>query len=213
MGDWKGSGDDGAGIPGRQPPKKSMSPNVYIIAGPNGAGKTTFAREFLPNFAGTLRFVNADLIAQGLSPLAPDAVSFRAGKMMLVEIHRLVGRRVSFGFESTLSGRSYASLLRQMKEADYYVALYFLWVASADLSVARIRERVRAGGHSIPEDVARRRFGRSIRNFFRVYRRLADEWTLLDNSQESPVTIAFSKGAELDILDSASYEFLFQKFG
>ena len=117
-----------------------MSPNVYIIAGPNGAGKTTFAREFLPNYADCLNFVNADLIAQGLSPFSPESVAFRAGRVMLGEIERLMKQEVDFGFETTLSGRGHLRLIRQLKKAGYEVHFFFLWLPKVALALSRVKE-------------------------------------------------------------------------
>ena len=140
--------------------------DLFIIAGPNGAGKTTFAREFLPNYADCKNFVNADLIAQGMAPFSPETAAFRAGKMMLSEIQSFAKRRLSFAFETTLSGRSYMGMLRRLKAQGYEVHLFFLWVESVDLALSRVRERVVRDGHDVPEPVVRRRFDRSIRNFW-----------------------------------------------
>ena len=147
-----------------------MRPNVYIIAGPNGAGKTTFAREFLPRYADCRNFINADLIAQGISPFAPEAAAFRAGRLVLQEIDTFVNRKEDFAFESTLSGKSYLHLLRDLKKHDYMIQIFFLWVPKAEISVSRVRDRVLRGGHNVPEADLRRRFERSIRNFLQHYR-------------------------------------------
>src|SRR5215470_9355651 len=146
---------------------------LYIIAGPNGAGKTTFAREFLPNYANCKNFVNADLIAQGVAPFSPETAALRAGRLMLGEIRSFARRGESFAFETTLSGRSYISLFRELKARGYQVHIFFLWLRSADLALSRIKERVSKGGHDVPELVVRRRFERSTRNFFCHYRGLA----------------------------------------
>jgi len=153
-----------------------MSPDLYVIAGPNGAGKTTFAREFLPNYADCKNFINADLIAQGVSPFSPEAAAFRAGRLMLQEIKLYLRRGEDFGFETTLSGRSYLSLIRRLKKRGYRVHIFFLWVPTADLALTRVRRRVMEGGHDVPEAVVRRRFDRSIRNFLVHYRPLGDSW-------------------------------------
>jgi len=119
-----------------------VSPNVYIIAGPNGAGKTTFAREFLPKYADCRNFINADLIAQGMSPFSPESAAIRAGRLMLGEIELSMRRRVDFGFETTLSGRSHLGVMRRLKERTYQVHIFYLWVPSVELALARIRDRV-----------------------------------------------------------------------
>lgn len=142
-----------------------MSPTVYIIAGPNGAGKTTFAREFLPKYADCKTFINADLIAQSVSPLSPEEVAFSAGRLMIEEINSCVKRGETFGFETTLSGRSYMALIRHLKKRAYEVHFFFLWIPTVRLALTRVRTRVLEGGHDVPESVVRRRFDRSIRNF------------------------------------------------
>ena len=145
-----------------------MAPNLYIVAGPNGAGKTTFAREFLPNHAECLEFVNADLIAGGLSPFYPEKVAIRAGRLMLAQIHLLASQNRNFGFETTLAGKSYVRFLTNIKAQGYRIHLYFLWVKNVDIAIERTADRVRRGGHSISEDVVRRRFSRGIPNFFNL---------------------------------------------
>ena len=159
---------------------------ILIIAGPNGAGKTTFATEFLPNEADCLTFVNADLIAAGLAPFAPDSVAFKAGRLMLQEIHNHARQGNSFAFETTLSGRHYACLIPQWQSQGYHVKLFFLQLQSAELAIARVKQRVQAGGHDIPEDVIRRRFSAGLNNLEKLYKPVVDEWALYDNSASSP---------------------------
>lgn len=164
----------------------SAGKKIVIIAGPNGAGKTTFAREFLPFEAACPVFVNADLIAAGLSPFQPDVAAFRAGRVMLAEIaaHVAVGR--SFAFETTLSGLTYATMIPEWRLAGYSVKLLFLSLASADEAIARVAMRVRQGGHNIPAAVIRRRFVSGIKNFHDVYRSRVDFWQWFDNSGPAP---------------------------
>ena len=150
--------------------KTKGSKKIVIIAGPNGAGKTTFAREFLPREADCPDFINVDLIAAGLSPFDPNRAALRAGKLMLQEIHRRVNAGESFAFETTLSGRNYARLIPQWRAAGYHVKLIFLCLPTADLAVARVAARVTQGGHSVPEEVIRRRFDAGLRNFESLYR-------------------------------------------
>lgn len=157
-------------------------PRCVIIAGPNGAGKTTFAREFLPKEAGVLHFVNADLIAAGLSPLRPSLAALAAGRLMLKEIDRLAAERENFAFESTLSGRSYLSRIRRWKADGYRIEILFLKLDSPRLALARIRTRVKQGGHAVPRADVLRRFDRSWQNFLHLYRPLADAWSIYDNS-------------------------------
>jgi len=187
--------------------------DVYIIAGPNGVGKTTFARKFLPKYANCRNFINADLIAQGLAPFSPEAAAIRAGRLMLGEIRSSVRRRISFGFETTLSGRSYLRLIKQIKRKGYRVHLFFLFVEGVDVTLSRIRERVLKGGHAVPEEVVRRRFNRSVRNFFQEYQPLADSWYLLDNTATKPVSVAFNNGTKLRIMDTVMYQRLLSHYG
>lgn len=190
-----------------------MSPNAYIIAGPNGVGKTTLAREFLPNYADCKNFINADLIAQGMSPFSPETAAFHAGRIMLGEISLFAKRGADFGFETTLSGRSHLHLIRQLKNKGYAAHFFFLWVPSVDLALSRVRARVSEGGHNVPEAVVRRRFGRSIRNFFSYYRRLADSWSLFDNSGATPILIAFEKQGKAHIMGREIYNELVARYG
>ena len=184
---------------------KKYSPTLYIIAGPNGAGKTTFAKEFLPHYAKCENFVNADLIAQGLSPFSPAAAGLKAGRLLLKQIREFAERRADFAFETTLAGKTYVALLRRLKQQDYTIHLFFLWIPSVELAAARIKDRVAEGGHDVPITDVRRRFGRSVENFFRVYRPLLDAWTLFDNSTTRPSLIAEEKGGKLAIVDATLF--------
>lgn len=166
---------------------------VIIIAGPNGAGKTTFAREFLPNEAGCPIFVNADLIAAGLAPFAPESAAVQAGRLMLKELERHFAARQSFAFETTLSGHAYLRHIRRWQAAGYCVELIFLRLASADEAVARVAQRVRQGGHHISEAVIRRRFTVGLENFTRHYAPAVDIWAMYDNSGELPQLLDWSE--------------------
>ncbi len=163
----------------------SKTPQVFIIAGPNGAGKTTFAREFLPKEASCPVFVNADLIAAGLSPFAPKAAALDAGRVMLAQIAAHAKRLESFGFETTLSGRAYASKIPRWQAAGYEVNLWFLSLPTVEMALARVRQRVRDGGHDVPEDVVRRRLDAGRRNFDDLYKPMVNRWALYDNSGET----------------------------
>lgn len=164
-------------------------PKIVIIAGPNGAGKTTFARAFLPQEAQVLRFINADLIAAGLSPFAPEAAALRAGRLMLDELDACTRRRESFAFETTLAGLAYLRHIGAWRRTGYHVSLFFLALPDPELAVARVAERVRQGGHHIPDDVVRRRFHAGRDNFEQRYRQAVDAWALYDNSGEEPMLI------------------------
>ena len=181
------------------------SPNLYVITGPNGAGKTTFAKEFLPHYAKCENFVNADLIAQGLSPFSPAAAGIKAGRLLLNQIHEFAERRADFAFETTLAGKTYVALLRRLKRQGYVIHLFFLWIPNVDLAIARIKNRVAEGGHDVPVTDVHRRFGRSVKNFLKVYRSLLDSWTLFDNSTTQPSLIAEEKNGKLAIVDATLF--------
>jgi predicted ABC-type ATPase len=178
---------------------------VYIIAGPNGAGKTTFAREFLPRYAGSTHFVNADLIAEGLSPLLPANAQFRAGRIMLDEISRLGKQSADFGFETTLSGTTHRKVITNLQAAGYSAHLFFLWLPNAELALSRIRGRVESGGHDVPEAVVRRRFNRSLHNLFKYYMPIVNSWMLFDNAGTAPELVAFHNGRSLRIIEPATF--------
>ena len=169
-----------------------VRPKIIIIAGPNGAGKTTFAREFLPNEAGCPVFVNADLIAAGLSPFAPERAALQAGRLTLQTIARHVAERESFAYETTLSGRAYARQIPQWQALGYRVELFFLSLPSADMAVQRVAERVRQGGHNIPEATIRGRFEAGRRLLAEVCQPLVDQWVLYDNAGEAPLLVVWS---------------------
>lgn len=170
--------------------RSSKPPTVYVIAGPNGSGKTTFAAEFLPDFVQCREFLNADLIAAGLFPFAPETLNVRAGRLLLQRIGELASERVDFGFETTLSGRTYVKLLSDMKASGYRVLLFFLWLPSAEMSVARVANRVKQGGHSVPPDDIRRRYSAGLQNLFAMYRPILNGWWLYDASRLPPKLIA-----------------------
>ncbi len=169
------------------------NPRIIIIAGPNGAGKTTFAREFLPNEAGCPVFVNADLIAAGLAPFAPESAAVRAARLMLREMEQHFTARRSFAFETTLAGRGYLHLIDRWQAAGYRVKLIFLQLSSAEEAIARVAQRVRQGGHDIPEATICRRFAAGRINFERLYAPKADAWVLYDNAGVMPVIIDWSE--------------------
>lgn len=170
-----------------------MNKKIIIIAGPNGAGKTTFARSFLPQEAQCPRFINADLIAAGLSPFAPEAAAIKAGRLMLEEVAACVGRGESFAFETTLSGLGYLRHIDQWRVQGYRVDLYFLTLPSAQAALARVAERVSQGGHDIPEPVIRRRFAAGRRNFDQHYKAKVDTWALYDNAGTVPVLLEWGE--------------------
>ena len=170
-----------------------MSKKIIIIAGPNGAGKTTFARSFLPEEAQCPRFINADLIAAGLSPFAPETAAFKAGRLMLREISDCVQRRESFAFETTLAGLGYIAHIKQWRAKGYHVSLFFLSLPNAETAIARVAERVRQGGHDIPETVILRRFAAGLQNLERFYKPAVDAWAKYDSVGESPALLEWGE--------------------
>lgn len=163
---------------------------IYVIAGPNGAGKTTFAMRYLQGEIPGLHFVNADLIAAGLSPLdRGTGVEAAAGRLMLAEINRLAAQGRSFAFETTLAGRSYLRRIDQWRRDGYRVVLLYLSLGNSEDAVWRVAERVRQGGHSVPEEVVRRRFDAGLRNLREHYIGRVDEWRVLDNTGPFPLLV------------------------
>jgi predicted ABC-type ATPase len=154
--------------------KRRSKPRCIVVAGPNGAGKTTFARDYLPEIASLIHFVNADLIAGGISPLRPELAALAAGRLMLREISRLVEAKAEFAFESTLSGLYYAKRIEDWKARGYLIEIIYIRLASRQLALSRIANRIKQGGHDIPRADVIRRFKRGWTNFLDVYQPLAD---------------------------------------
>ena len=166
--------------------RRRSKPRCIVIAGPNGAGKTTFARDYLPSIAGLIHFVNVDLIAGGISPLRPELAAVTAGRVVLRELKRLVEEETDFAFESTLSGLLYARRIQDWKARGYAVSIAYLQLASPQLALSRVAARVKQGGHNVARSDVLRRYKRGWTNFLEVYRPLADDWTLYDNSRPLP---------------------------
>ena len=183
-----------------------MSKTVYIIAGPNGAGKTTFALQYLKDITGCNNFINADMIAQGLMPLNPYDAIYEAGVILLQRINRHIDRKENFAFETTLSGRTYINLLKRLRDDQWQIVLFFLWIPGPEYSIERVRERVRQGGHNIDEQTIYRRYPRLIKNFKNMYRQLCDEIYCYDNSGVTPKIIFYQNNDETIIIDHIIYE-------
>jgi len=165
-------------------------PNLYIIAGCNGAGKTTASLTILPEILNCREFVNADLIAYGLSPLNVESVALQAGRMMLARIKDLLADDKDFAFETTLATRSYVNLIAAARTKGYEITLLYFWLHSPEQARQRVAERVKKGGHDIPDEVVERRYYRGISNFFKRYSPMCDNWALFDNTVGEPQMVA-----------------------
>lgn len=187
-----------------------MSPQIIIIGGPNGAGKSTLAPSLLRDWLGLLEFVNADAIASGLSAFHPERAALEAGRVMLGRLRELVGRRENFAFETTLATRSYAPWLRQLRQEGWSISLVFVWLENPELALARVRARVAAGGHHIPEETVRRRYRKGRENFFALYQPLAESWRVFDNSATSVPTL-IAKGKEMAV-EAVFHDALWKRF-
>jgi predicted ABC-type ATPase len=185
-----------------------VTPTCWIIAGPNGAGKTTFALEYLPTVAGCSRFINADLIAAGLAPLAPERELLAASRIFLREIEVRVRAREDFAIETTLAGRTYLKLVERLHGDDWRVELIYLALPSAEMSKLRVAERVAHGGHAIPPADIERRFPRSLRHLLDDFSHRVDRCGCFMNDRESPVLIFEQRGENRDVLHEAYYQLL-----
>lgn len=184
----------------------NKKPQVYIIAGPNGSGKTTFASEFLPSYADSPAFINADTIARGLSGFSPDAVALKAGRILIEQIEAYASKKINFAFETTLSGITHLFRFKDLKKEGYAIHMFFLWIPDVKLSLARVANRVKMGGHDIDEKVVRRRFHKGISNFFKHYQQVLDSWMLFDSSGRPPYPIAEERVGKLKIFDQELYD-------
>ena len=164
---------------------------VIIIAGPNGAGKTTFARNFLPKEAQTYQFINADLIAAGLSPFNPDLAAFKAGRIMLSEIEAVSLSGHNFAFETTLSGVHYLTQIKRWQNLGYTVKLWFIKLSTSELAIERVKSRVKQGRHDIPHATILRRFTSGLKNLEK-FKLIIDSWVIFDGDVDIPKIIDWS---------------------
>jgi predicted ABC-type ATPase len=187
-------------------PRSTPNPNCYIVAGSNGAGKTTFATEFLPRYADCVNFINPDLIARGLSPFDPNVALVRAGRLVLERIKQMRSAESDFAFETTLAGRSYIRVIRDLRAAGYCIQMFYLWIPGPDLALLRIRHRVQEGGHNVPARHVRRRYRRTLVNLFSLYRPLLDTLRVFDNSTSTPRLIFEDQDGKTAIYDDKLYQ-------
>lgn len=180
-------------------------PRVAVLAGINGAGKTTASQKILTGVMKIPTFVNADAIARGLNAFNPEGEAIRAGRIMLDYLHDLAARRRDFALETTLSGKTYAPWLESLRATGYEVYHFYYWLRNPELAIQRVAERVRAGGHFIPDTTVRQRYGRSLKNFFELYRPVTTEWRVYDNSEKQGRFIAYGTPDEEYVLDSDTW--------
>lgn len=188
-------------------------PNLYIIAGPNGAGKTTSAKYLVPDVFAANYFINADEIARTINPLKPEKAALEAGRLMLTQIDELIKNKKDFVFETTLSAKTYVGLVNKAKKLGYKTHLIFLYLKSFKLAQKRVKERVKNGGHNIPEDVIERRYNGGLKNFFELYQPIVNSWFFYDNTETLPELIAAKKDRELIIYKKQFWAEVTKKYG
>ncbi len=191
-----------------------QSPNVVVVAGPNGSGKSTAAPALLRDYLGITEFVNADIIAQGLSAFGSENVAMQAGRVMLERLEDLARQQSDFAFETTLASRSFAPRLQELRTAGYRAHLLFLWLPSPEMAVARVASRVQQGGHNVPEDVVIRRYHAGLRNLLRLYMPIVDAWMVFDNSRREGYELIATgrKGAEIIMANEATWKSIQEKY-
>ena len=187
-------------------------PSLYVIAGPNGAGKTTFIKRFAPREIAVLDFLNADEIARGLSPLAPERAQFEAGRIVLSRFEQFIREKRDFCLETTLSGRTYRKHFAAARAAGYHVRLDFLLLPDVEDSIRRVADRVDQGGHNVPLEDLRRRFRVGVQNLFNIYQQVIDTWSLYDNGTHIPVPLAYGTANDLTIVAEAAFQKVAETF-
>jgi predicted ABC-type ATPase len=176
----------------------AAAPELIVIAGPNGAGKSTTAPVLLQGLLSVTTFVNADVIAQGLAGFSPESAALEAGRIMLERLRSLADQRRNFAFETTLASRSYGRWISDLQSTGYRSRLVFIWLSSPDVAVQRVQARVKAGGHHVDPDTVIRRYERGLSNFFQIYRPIAYDWRMYNNSTtSSPRLIASGKKSQV----------------
>lgn len=186
------------------------APVCAILAGINGAGKSSSADPILRVGMRVPVFVNPDTIARGLNAFDPEGQAAKAGRVVVEHLRALAKARKSFAFETTLAGRTYASWLRELLDAGYTTHMFYYWLDSPDMAVRRVADRVRSGGHHIPEETIRRRYSRSVTNFLNLFRPVLTTWQVYDNSATKARMIAFNNGYFDSILDPDRWD-MFQR--
>ncbi|MCR5276065.1 MAG: zeta toxin family protein [Bacteroidales bacterium] len=185
-------------------------PRLYIISGCNGSGKTTASYTLLPELLGCREFVNSDEFAKSLSPFDPSAASVAASRYMLMKIKYLLEREADFCVETTLATRSLVNTIRQAQDKYYEVTVLYFWLNSPELAIQRVRDRVKAGGHNIPEEVVRRRYLMGLKYLFETYIPICDRWVLADNSKIPFSVIAEGSSQLTFIKDNEKYRYIWR---
>ena len=185
---------------------RETTPKIVIVAGPNGAGKSTSAPMLLKGPFAVDDFINADVIARGISAFSPEKAAIPAGRVMLKRLRDLVELGTSFAFETTLASRSFTRWLTKASHSGYQIGLLFLYLPSVELAVARVKERVMLGGHNVPEQDIRRRYEKGLSNFFQIYRPLCNYWRFYDNSNEyDPRLLASGENSHESPIDETNW--------
>lgn len=183
-------------------------PKLYIISGCNGSGKTTASYTLLPDLLECRQFVNSDEFAKSLSPFDPAAASITASRYMLMKINYLLGRYEDFSIETTLATRSLVKIIEEAQSVGYEVTILYFWLNSPELAIKRVRDRVAAGGHNIPDNVVRRRYVMGLQYFFDTYSVLCDKWILADNSRSPFTVVAEGTRENINIKDEEKYRLI-----
>lgn len=198
----------------KEPPLSGKPPIAVLIAGPNGAGKSTAAPRLLKGALGVVEFLNADLIAQGLSPFDPDGAALAASEVMIRRMETFGAAGVSFGLETTLAARTLAPRFVKLVSKGYHFHLVFLYLPSADLAVARVADRVKLGGHHVPEETVRRRYHAGLRNFFELYQPITTTWQMFDNSQAGSMNLiaAATENGKVRVVQKSLWKHIEQEY-
>ena len=183
-------------------------PTCWIIAGPNGAGKTTFSLDYLPKLTNSSQYINADLIAAGISPFSPEKNLLIASRLFLNEIEKCIDARNDFAFETTLSGRAYLRLIERLKAESWQIILFYLALPNVESSIERVAERVIKGGHNIPTKDIRRRFPRSLNLLLNNYSYIVDQCTCFMNNENKPKLVFEQLCDKRYIVDYSDYQIL-----
>ena len=176
-----------------------MPKTLYLIAGANGCGKTTLTKELLKSDK-ELVWLNSDEIAEAMN----DELGITSGRVLMIQLNDALAKKQSVVLESTISGKYHEGVIEKFQKAKYEVIFVYVFLDSLEQNLARIKQRVELGGHNVPEDAVKRRFYRSVKNFWSVCK-LVDKWELYYNGENNYELIARGKGEMLEIIDDVIY--------